>query len=260
MSHSEPRKPLNFPQRGRKQEWAKWVKGGGRGQMERKKKQEWQNVCQMRKGGKMKRIIRFPAVLHWLLKSSFAAAAPPFPFKPNSSSPTNNKHCQRAGQFSSNSQQFSTWPKLLNSVDLKWIHPGVSHCVEEYVRVWLMKEFQVGFSQLLLCYAWSVCACRLFCHLLHKLSSHDMNWAWHSASQLRLVPQTSFSQDAQTLTCARMFVFKVEVWSVLKVSHTYIPFLTDLISVQSNQSWKRKPVLSFLYHCSAINNQQCILM
>ncbi len=82
MSHSEPRKPLNFPQGGRKKEWAKWVKGGGRGQMERGKKKEWQNVCQMRKGGKMKRIIRFPAVLHWLLKSPFAAAAPPFPFNP----------------------------------------------------------------------------------------------------------------------------------------------------------------------------------
>lgn len=79
MSYSEPRKPLNFPQRGRKKEWAKWMKGGGRGQMERKKR-EWQNVCQMRKGGKMKRTIRFPAVLHWLLKSPFAAAAPPFPF------------------------------------------------------------------------------------------------------------------------------------------------------------------------------------
>lgn len=81
MSHSETRKPFNFPQRGRKEERAKWVKGGWSRQMEREKK-EWQNVCQMRKGGKMKGIIRVPAVLRWLLKGLFVSAAPPFSFNP----------------------------------------------------------------------------------------------------------------------------------------------------------------------------------
>lgn len=91
MFRSEPRKPLNFPQRARKEEEEdRW-----------REKKEWQSVCQMRKGGKMKRSVRFPAVLHWLLKGLFAAAAPPFSFNPT---PPRSQ--------TSNSLQFSTWPKL----------------------------------------------------------------------------------------------------------------------------------------------------
>lgn len=143
MSCSERRKPLNFPQRRkRKTELVKWVKGAGRGQ----------NVCQMRKGGEMKRIIHFPAVLHWLLRSPFAAAAPPFPFSPAPPQLQITNTVREHGQFPCYSQHFSVWLKLLNTKALKWIHPGVNHSVEEYINLQLMKKVEVS----VYCYA-NVC-------------------------------------------------------------------------------------------------------
>lgn len=130
MSRSEPRKPLNFPQRGRKKEWAKWVKGGGRGQMEKEKKGVTKCVPN-EKRRQDEKDYSFPGGTSLTFKEPFRGSCTSVPFQPNSSSSTNNKQWHRAGQFSSNSQQFSTWPKLLNSADLKWIHPGVSsHRVE----------------------------------------------------------------------------------------------------------------------------------
>lgn len=148
MSHSELRKPLNFPQRRRKKEWAKRVKGGGRGQTERGKKRSDKMCAKWEKEARWKGLFVFPAVLHWLFKEPFRSSCTSAPFQPDSSSPTNNKHRQRAGQLSSNCQQFSTWPELLNSVNLTWIHPGVRHFVE---------EFDVGFSWLLRCLKQCVC-------------------------------------------------------------------------------------------------------
>lgn len=111
----------------------------------------------------------FPGGTSLTFKEPFRGSCTSVPFQPNSSSPTNNKHCQRAGQFSSNSQQFSTWPKLFNSANLKLIHPGVSHCAEEYVGV------LVNCLYANVCLNQCVPACRLLCHLLHDLSSHDIN-------------------------------------------------------------------------------------
>ena len=149
MSRSEPRKPLNFPPRERMKEWTKWGKRGGRGQMEREKEEKWQNVCQMRKGGKMKRTIRFPVVLHWLLKGLSQQL--------QLRSLSTQLLLADKQQIVTQSRwvlwkqpPVSTWPKLLNSADLKLMYPGVcSHCVGTVCQD--AEEFDVNVSQLLVC-------------------------------------------------------------------------------------------------------------
>lgn len=65
------------------------------------------------------RVYSFPCGTSLTVQESLYSSCTSVPFQHNSSSLTNNKHRQRARWFSSNSQQFSTWPKLLNSADLK---------------------------------------------------------------------------------------------------------------------------------------------
>lgn len=88
MSHSEPRKPLHFPQGGRKEERAKRVKGG---QMQRKK---GGTKCVPNEKRRQDEKNCFPAVLHCLLKGLSAAAAPLFFYN----SAANNTHGHRTGQ------------------------------------------------------------------------------------------------------------------------------------------------------------------
>lgn len=58
------------------------------------------------KEARWKALFVFTAVLHRLLKSPFAAAAPLFSFSKPAPPQTNNKHCQRDGHSYSSSQKF----------------------------------------------------------------------------------------------------------------------------------------------------------
>lgn len=102
MSRSEPRKPLDFPQRGRKEERAKWVKGGWRGQMEREKGVT--KCVPNEKRRQDEKDYLFPGSTLLTFKGPFCGSCTSVPFQPSSSSLTNNTHWHGAGQFSSNSQ------------------------------------------------------------------------------------------------------------------------------------------------------------
>lgn len=90
------------------------------------------------KGGKMKKIIHFPLVLHWCLKSCFAAAV-----SLSFSSTLLLSHRQHTLTlcFPARARCFVVWPWIEITSDLDRIHPGVSLCAEEHVRERQMKEF-----------------------------------------------------------------------------------------------------------------------
>lgn len=86
MSRSEPRKPLNFPQRNEK-EGVSEISEKREEEDRWRERKEWQNVCQMRKGGKMKSVIRFPGGTSPTFKEPFRSSCTSvFLFKPSSSS------------------------------------------------------------------------------------------------------------------------------------------------------------------------------
>lgn len=204
----------------------------------------------------MKRSIRFPVVLHWLLKSPFAAAAPPFPFN---LTPRHHKQqiLSRAGQFSCSGNQFSTWPKLLNSL----IRPGVRQCVEEFEntadeRVWF--RFQ-SVAALLLFTLISVC-------LQAPLS--PTAWAyssWHQLDVTKCLHVHTFTSDLVLSGHARLqtdVIFKVELaWRIGLFSRGSSIQQAHPTSTQTDravQLWiimVSRILLSFSAFVSALRNQ-----
>lgn len=116
MSHSEPGKPLHFPQGERKEERAKDRERSEDGREkgvtkcvpnEKRRQDEKDHSC--------------PGSTLLTLKGPFWGSCTSVLFQPNSSLLTNSTHWHWAGPATAGS--FSTWPKHFNLANLKWIHP-----------------------------------------------------------------------------------------------------------------------------------------
>lgn len=102
MSHSEPRKPLNFPQKkkSRTEQNEGLKKGRRKGKRtDGEKKRSDKRVCQMRKGGEMKKgLCVSRRCSSDFLKSPFCGSCTSAPFQPRLLlALANNKHRRRAG-------------------------------------------------------------------------------------------------------------------------------------------------------------------
>lgn len=176
MSHSEPRKPLNFPQRGIKKEWAKWVKGGGRGQIGERKRSD--KCVPNEKRRQDEKDYSFPGGTTLTFKEPFCGSCTSVPFQTGSSSAP---------------QTTNTTRKLLRSGAAARSFPhGQSLCIHwtwhesiqvsptesgDSAGIRPTKEFVVfrPVATMLMLSVISVWARGPFCHLLDKLSSHDSN-------------------------------------------------------------------------------------
>lgn len=87
------------------------------------------------KEARWKALFVFTAVLHRLLKSPFAAAAPLFSFSKPAPPQTNNKHCQRDGHSYSSSQKF---------LGLFFFGGGFSHDQSFWIQWTWNKSIQVS--------------------------------------------------------------------------------------------------------------------
>lgn len=136
------------------------------------------------KEARWKALFVFTAVLHRLLKSPFAAAAPLFSFSKPAPPQTNNKHCQRDGHSYSSSQKF---------LGLFFFWGGGFH---------MTKAFEFSGPEI------NPSRCQPLCARVCRDTCNEQIWCWFLGAAFALI---SACLQAFSVTCCISLAFRTSI-------------------------------------------------